>query len=181
MKPEKNLAKQKLSFLVETWVVFLNISFIKIHILFSIQKLITFSKNIAVSWAAKVIFSKKTPGEHFFTFPIFPVLEDLHQSMLFSDVYRRCFSVMFIVQMWPRILPTFHKCIYCLELMKIVKNHSIRVGRGLWILSSPIPCQELGHLEQVTQEHVQVGLEFSREGDPQPPWAARSSALPPSM
>ena len=34
------------------------------------------------------------------------------------------------------------------------------VGRDLWGSSSAIPLPKQGHLEQVAQDHIQVGLEY---------------------
>jgi len=36
----------------------------------------------------------------------------------------------------------------------------VGVGRDLWALSCPIPLPKQCHLEQATQDHVQVGLEY---------------------
>jgi len=60
------------------------------------------------------------------------------------------------------------------------QNHNtLRVGRDLCGSSSPTPLPKQGHLQQAAQDHVQAGLESEKE-NPQPPWAACSSAPSPS-
>lgn len=75
---------------------------------------------------------------------------------------------LFIVALMMYIKCTLTKWGFCKVCFKFKnelyctfsQNHRIlRIGRALWKSSSPIPLPKQGHLEQVTQECVQVGLE----------------------
>ena len=62
------------------------------------------------------------------------------------------------------------------------QNHrTVGVGRDLCGSSSPTLLPKRGHLQQAAQDLVQAGLEYLPEKEnPQPPWAACSSAPSPS-